>query len=208
MLGGVFTMNNTSHLRLCDNAFLALAQDTGFSRILPFEGAVIGTSIIGTTFAPLATGSPLLDGQGTVSGQHWALLSLTGHFLVHADTHYTRVVRDKWNLEDFTFIFTFCNRTCQEGGSQRHGDPRAIEQQQDAAGNPGRAPAGTLSQSPDAGEPEHRHLEGIPGDCRSRAAACAPLPPLAVQKGSQPASRETVREGGRRAPGQLLKESV
>lgn len=93
--------------------------------------------------------------------------------------------------------------TCQEGRSQRHGDPRAIEQQQDAAGNPGRAPAGTLSQSPDAGEPEHRHLEGIPGDCRSRAAACAPLPPLAVQKGSQPASRETVREGGRRAPGSL-----
>lgn len=90
--------------------------------------------------------------------------------------------------------------TCQEGGSQRHGDPRAIEQQQDAAGNPGRAPAGTLSQSPDAGEPEHRHLEGIPGDCRSRAAASAPLPPLAVKKGSQPGSRETVREGGRRAP--------
>lgn len=29
--------------------YLALAQDTGFSRILPFEGAVIGTSIIGTT---------------------------------------------------------------------------------------------------------------------------------------------------------------
>lgn len=75
--------------------------------------------------------------------------------------------------------------TCQEGGSQRHGDPRAIEQQQDAAGNPGRAPAGTLSQSPDAEEPEHRHLEGIPGDCRSRAAASAPLPPRAIKKGSQ-----------------------
>ena len=27
----------------------------------------------------------------------------------HADTHYTRVVGDKWNLEDFTFIFTFCH---------------------------------------------------------------------------------------------------
>lgn len=44
------------------------------------------------------------------------------------------------------------------------------------------------------------NLEGIPDDCRSRAAASAPLPPLAVKKGSQPASRETVREGGRRAP--------
>ena len=29
--------------------YLALAQDTGFSRTLPFEGAVIGTSFIGTT---------------------------------------------------------------------------------------------------------------------------------------------------------------
>ncbi|MEJ1283724.1 hypothetical protein NN561_014699 [Cricetulus griseus] len=69
--------------------------------------------------------------------------------------------------------------TCQEGGSQRHGDPGAIEQQQDAAGNPRRASARTLSQSPDAaGEPEHRHLEGIPGDCRSRVAASARRPPL------------------------------
>lgn len=67
VLGRVFAMNNTSHRRLRDNAFLALAQDTGFSRTLPFEGAVIGISRIGTTFTPLATGSPLLDGQGTVS---------------------------------------------------------------------------------------------------------------------------------------------
>lgn len=29
--------------------YLALAQDTGFSRTLPFEGAVIGISRIGTT---------------------------------------------------------------------------------------------------------------------------------------------------------------
>lgn len=31
-----------------------------------------------------------------------------------ADAHYTRVVRDEWNLEDLTFIFTFCNRTWNE----------------------------------------------------------------------------------------------
>lgn len=111
MPGRVFTMNNTPHLRHCDHAFLALVQDTGFCRTLPRERAVIGIPFIGATFAPLTTGSPLLDSQGAVSGQRRALLSPAGHFLVQADTHYTRVVRDKWNLEDFTFIFTFCNRT-------------------------------------------------------------------------------------------------
>lgn len=34
------------------------------------------------TFASLTAGAPLLDGQRTVSRQHWALLSLTRHFFV------------------------------------------------------------------------------------------------------------------------------
>lgn len=192
-------MHDTSHLGLGDNAFLALAQDTGLPGTLPLDGAVIGISFIGTTFAPLAAGSPLLDSQGAVSGQHGALLPLAGHLLVQADAHNTRVVRDEWDLEDFTFIFTLCNRTCQEGGSQGRGDPRAVEQQQDAAGNPRRAPAGPRSQSPDAGEPEHRHLEGIPRPQvprrRLRAAA-----PLAIRKAVGGES-ETARDGGGRARG-------
>lgn len=88
--------------------------------------------------------------------------------------------------------------TCQEGGSQRHGDPGAIEQQQDAAGNPRRASARTLSQSPDAEEPEHRHLEGIPGDCRSRVAASARQPLLAVKRAvGRRAGRQSAEGGGR-----------
>lgn len=67
VLHRVLTVNDTAHLGLCDNALLALAQDTGLSRALPFEGAVIGTSFIGATFAALTAGAPLFDGQGTVS---------------------------------------------------------------------------------------------------------------------------------------------
>lgn len=198
MLCGIFTMNNTTHLRLCDHALLALSKGTRLSWALPLEGAVVGSSFMSTTFASLTAGAPLLNGQRTVPGQHRALLPLTSHLFVRAHTHYARVVCDKWNLEDLPFIFTFCNRPCQEGGSQRHGDPGAIEQQQDAAGNPRRASARTLSQSPDAGEPEHRHLEGIPGDCRSRVAASARRPLLAVKRAvGRRAGRQSAEGGGR-----------
>lgn len=158
---------------------------------------------MGTAFAALAACTPLLNGQRAIPRQHRALLSLASHLFVRARTHYARVVCDKRDLEDLPFVFTFCNRPCQEGGSQGHGDPGAIEQQQDAAGNPRRASARTLSQSPDtAGEPEHRHLEGIPGGCRSRVAASRSggRRSQSVQRACGPACRETVG-GGRRAPG-------
>ncbi|XP_073754649.1 uncharacterized protein [Callorhinus ursinus] len=85
--------------------------------------------------------------------------------------------------------------TCQEGGSQRHGDPRAIEQQQDAAGicsqrlsrPPPYARDGAgrkeMSEQPEIGRAERLR-------CRLRTAAPPPPPPgLQLLPGALPLRR-------------------